>query len=214
MKATAIEDLFLWSVYQADRRIDFNGFYWRRPSGGILFDPMPLREESAAWLRDQNGAVSWILLTNADHLRDALALREAFGARIIAPETDREALAGCADDWYGTASPLPEELLSNIEVRWLYGGKTPAEAVLILPALRAILFGDAVRSHESGVLRLLPDAKLEDRSRLVADLADLRQVDFDAVLLGDGDCLFTGARVAFVEFADRCSRPDSTSCPR
>ena len=65
MKATAIEDLFLWSVYQPERRIDFNGFYWRRDDGGVLIDPMPLREDSADWLRGPQGGVRWIVLTNA-----------------------------------------------------------------------------------------------------------------------------------------------------
>lgn len=204
MKTTAIEHLFFWSVYQPDRRIDFNGFYWRRADGGILFDPMPLPTESAAWLGEQEGGVQWIVLTNVDHLRAAAALRDAFGARIVAPETDRDALAleGCVDDWYGPARALPAGLESSLDVHWLRGGKTVAEAVLHLPLLGAILFGDAVRSHESGVLRLLPDEKLSDRERLVEDVAALRDLEFTAVLLGDGDCLFTGARAAFLELVD------------
>jgi glyoxylase-like metal-dependent hydrolase (beta-lactamase superfamily II) len=207
MKLTAIEDLLSWSAYQPDRRIDFNGFYWRREAGGVLIDPMPLREDSASWLREQEGNVRWIVLTNADHLRDSLALRDAFGSRIVAPESDREALDGCADEWYGDSEPLPEDLAWVIDVCWQRGGKTTAEAVLHLAPLRAILFGDAVRSHESGVLRLLPAPKLSDRAQLERDVATLRERYFGdeqirAVLLGDGDCLFTGARSAFVELVE------------
>lgn len=205
MKATAIEDLFYWSVYQPDRRIDFNGVYWRRAVGGVLIDPMPLSEEAASWLRAQDSGVRWIVVTNADHLRDAVALREAFGARVVAPEADRSSLEGRVDDWYGETTPLPGDLASVIDVHWLRGGKTPAEAVLHLPSLGAVYFGDAVRSHESGVLRLLPDAKVADRRQLERDVAALRELPFDAVLLGDGDCLFTGARSAFLELADRCA---------
>ena len=61
MKATALEDLFTWSVYQPDRRIDFNGFYWRRPAGGVLIDPMPLTEDAESWLAEQAGGVRWIV---------------------------------------------------------------------------------------------------------------------------------------------------------
>ena len=202
MKATRVTDLFFWSVYQPDRRIDFNGFYWRRPDGGVLIDPMPLSEEIMTWLQDQPGGIAWIVLTNADHVRDAIAMRERFRARIVAPDGDRALLQECADDWYGPESPLPEPLAATIGVHWLHGGKTDAEAVLHLRPLGALLFGDAVRSHESGRLRLLPDAKIAYRDRLIADVLALRALDFEVLLLGDGDSLFTGAAAAFATLVD------------
>ncbi|MCA8943038.1 MAG: MBL fold metallo-hydrolase [Planctomycetes bacterium] len=198
MKPTRKDGLFLWNVYQPDRRIDFNGFYWAR-HGGVLVDPMPLSDTAIAWLRE-HGGVRWIVVTNADHVRAAPELRAAFGARVLAPETDRAVLeASQADAWFGETTPLPAELAMTTEVRWLHGGKTGAEAVLYFRPLRAILFGDAVRSHEIGRLRLLPDAKVADRARLIADVRSLADLEFDAILLGDGDCLFTGARRAFDE---------------
>ena len=202
MKATRVPDLFFWSVYQPDRRIDFNGFYLCRSAGGVLIDPMPLAEESMAWLADQPGGVAWIVLTNADHLRDAIAMRERLNARIVAPAGDRSLLQDCADDWYGSGLPLPDSLAASIDVYWLRGGKTDAEAVLHLRSMQALLFGDAVRSHESGVLRLLPEAKIVDREQLVADLCALRDLEFEVVLLGDGDSLFTGAAEAFQVLTD------------
>ena len=195
MKATRHEDLFTWSDYQPDRRIDFNGFYWRRPAGGVLFDPMPLGPTILEWLAEQPGAVRFIIITNADHLRAGPELGERLGARLIAPTCDRGLLPSGIDGWYDESTPLPSEL--GIDAHWIHGGKTAAEAAIHLPELDCLLFGDIVRSHASGVLRLLPDAKLEDEARVCADLRGLAGLSFSSVLLGDGDSLFTGARAAF-----------------
>ena len=195
MKATRHEDLFTWNVYQPDRRIDFNGFYWRRPGGGVLIDPMPLSRGQLEWLAEQPAAVCFVILTNADHLRAGLELRDQFGARLIAPRCDRELLPRGIDGWYDESTALPPEL--DISAHWVHGGKTEAEAVLHIPELDALLFGDIVRSHESGVLRLLPGPKIQDEARVAKDLRDLAVLSFSCVLLGDGDSLFTGARVAF-----------------
>ena len=195
MKATRHADLFTWNVYQPDRRIDFNGFYWRRHGGGVLIDPMPLSADSLDWLAGQAGTVRFVILTNADHLRAGVELRDEFGARLIAPGCDRELLPNCIDAWYDEKTPLPPEL--GIDAHWVHGGKTEAEAVLHIPKLDALLFGDIVRSHESGVLRLLPSAKIRDRTRVCKDLRALAVLSFSCVLLGDGDSLFTGAPAAF-----------------
>ena len=66
-------------------------------------------------------------------------------------------------------------------VHWLGGGKSEAEPAFVIEPMRAAIFGDLVRSHESGRLRLLPDPKLSDRERAIADVRALG-VDFDVVL--------------------------------
>ena len=195
MKATRHEDLFTWSVYQPDRRIDFNGFYWRRREGGVLIDPMPLCATTLAWLAEQPGAVRFIILTNVDHLRAGPELKDRFEARLIAPSCDRELLPSGIDGWYDESTSLPPELC--IDAHWVHGGKTEAEAVIYLRDLDALLFGDIVRSDASGVLRLLPNPKVQDEARVCADLRGLASLSFSSVLLGDGDSLFTGAREAF-----------------
>ncbi|MCA8958707.1 MAG: hypothetical protein KDC87_21705 [Planctomycetes bacterium] len=199
MKLTAIPDLFYWSVYQPDRRIDFNGFYWRRPDGGVLIDPMPTDPQTEQWLEQQPGGVAWILLSNADHVRAGPQLRTRFGAAMLAPLGDQGALGLEPDAWFAPDHPLPTSLRDDIRVAWLRGGKTPAEAAFYLAPLRALVFGDAVRSHASGILRLLPDEKIQDRAALARDITALAVLDVAAVLLGDGDCLFTGAHAAFAQ---------------
>ena len=156
---------------------------------------MPLCPTILEWLSEQPGAVRFIILTNADHLRAGPELRDRLSARLIAPSCDRELLPSGIDGWYDENTPLPTEL--GLDAHWVHGGKTEAEAVIHLPDLDALLFGDIVRSDASGVLRRLPNPKVRDEARVCADLRGLAGLSFSSVLLGDGDSLFTGARAAF-----------------
>jgi glyoxylase-like metal-dependent hydrolase (beta-lactamase superfamily II) len=202
MKDTILPGLHTWSQFQDMRRVDFNGFFWARPEGGLLVDPMPMGEDQLRFV-DEHGGARWILLTNADHWRASSELKARFGAAVFAPEGDHAWLGDRGeevDGWYADRGQLPAGLREVVEVHWVRGGKTPAEAVLYLEPLRALLFGDVVRSDRCGALRLLPDDKIADREQVVADLMALRDVNQQAVLLGDGDSLWTGARSAFLDF--------------
>lgn len=202
MKDTILSGLHTWGVFQDTRRIDFNGFFWARPDGGVLIDPMPMTEAQLRFV-DDHGGVAWIVLTNADHFRATSELKPRLGAAVFAPEGDHAWLGDRAaevDGWFAHRGQLPDGLRDAVDVRWIRGGKTPAEAVLHLEPLRALVFGDAVRSHRSGELRLLPDDKIADREQVVADVMALRDVNVEAILLGDGDSLWTGARGAMLDF--------------
>jgi glyoxylase-like metal-dependent hydrolase (beta-lactamase superfamily II) len=166
---------------------------------------MPLSPEELAELRDLGGART-IVVTNADHVRAAPELKEELGARIVAPECERERMEGVAvDEWFTDADGLGPGLSERWEVHWLRGGKQPLEAAIYVPAQGLWIFGDAVRSHESGRLRLLPDPKIADRRELEASVKALAGRDVQAVLLGDGDCIFNGAREALDAFVESLS---------
>jgi glyoxylase-like metal-dependent hydrolase (beta-lactamase superfamily II) len=205
MKTTRLPGLHYWSVYQPDRRIDFNGFFIEGLAGGVLIDPLPLDAAQLGFLASRGGA-RWILITNADHWRDSAQLKRQLGARLCAPAAERERLgprAAEVSDWFAADQPLPAELAEGLEVHWLAGGKSPAEAVFVAKRLNAVFFGDAVRSHESGLLRLLPPDKLSAPATLQRDLRPLLARPFEAVLLGDGDNLLTGAPAALAHLAQR-----------
>jgi len=82
------------------------------------------------------------------------------------------------------------------------GGKTEGEMALYLKPLRAIVFGDVVRSHVSGRLTLLPDGKLSDRLAVLDSLRRVIPLPFEAILVGDGDCVYQDAREAFFRMFD------------
>lgn len=199
VKKTCIDGLYYWSRFQPDREIDFNGFYWARPKGGVLFDPLDLGPAERAAL-DLHGGARWIVLTNFDHLRAAPDLARELSLEVLAPAEERARFgdaAGAVDGWYTAAAGLPEEL--GIEAVELTGGKSPVEMALYLRPLEVLLFGDLVRSHASGRLMLLPDAKLADRERVVAGLRPLTELAKRAVCLGDGDSIWYRADEAYSE---------------
>lgn len=201
LKATRIGELWYWGRPQLDRGIDFNGWLWRHPAGGVLIDPMALDSVERARLRELGGA-RWILVTSLEHLRAAPALAADFGAELWLPAGDRarlEAAGVAASGWFESETDLPEPLRPDLRVLPLPGGKSPVEPALHLIPCRAVYFGDLVRSHESGRLRLLPEDKLADPAAARRAVAGLAGLDVDAVLLGDGDPLLCGGDAALRE---------------
>jgi glyoxylase-like metal-dependent hydrolase (beta-lactamase superfamily II) len=198
MKNTRLEGLQVWNEFQSERAIDFNGYVWHGPAGGLLIDPMPLEAEDIETIKSR-GEVRWILVTSAEHMRASAELARAFGAQVLAVSQERERFGDAAeqvDHWFANHSELPDELGAVVDIIELRGGKSPMEPALYLKPLKAIYFGDLVRSHVSGVLRLLPPEKLQDAQQVASSLTQLADLDVEAVLLGDGDSLYTGARQA------------------
>jgi uncharacterized cupin superfamily protein len=204
MKKTSLDGLHMWSEFQPDRTIDFNGFFWARSGGNVLFDPLPLDDAGAAFVRN-NGGARWIVLTNADHWRATESLRNAFRADVYAPGPERERFATEGrhpDRWYDGSSDLPAELREDVEVLPIHGGKTAREMALYLKPIRALLFGDVVRSAVSGRLGLLPDDHLSDKTAVLDSLRRAIPLPFEALLVGDGDCVFHDAREALFRMLD------------
>ena len=169
-----------------------------------MVDPVPLDAARLAFARKRGGA-AFVLVTNADHWRATDQAKDAFGAHVIAPSGERERLgdrAARVDTWLATSADLPEPLRETIEPFFLRGGKSPVELALHLKRQKALLFGDLVRSRVSGKLTLLPDGKLADKPLALESLRPLLSRPFDAVLLGDGDCVFTGGRDALFGMLD------------
>ena len=202
MKKTCIDGLHYWGRLQPDRQIDFNGFFWAREDGGVLFDPMELSADERGILESLGGA-KHVILTNFDHLRAAAELKAELGLEVWAPAAERARFGEAAsviDHEYTAEGGLPAEL--GIQAFELRGGKSEVEMALYIEPLRSLLFGDVVRSHEAGVLRLLPDPKVNDRTVLVEGVRALGSLDLRAVLLGDGDSHFYRADQAFAEFLE------------
>ena len=198
MKKTRLPGLYTWSRYQADRAIDFNGFFWAHPDGGLFIDPMPLEIHELEQVTELGGA-RWVLVSNADHLREALELKERYGATLLAPAADRERFGDAAahvDEWYDADTALP----LSIEAHWIDGGKSPSEPFFHMKEWNALLFSDVVRSHVSGELMLLSDPKLSDKALVLQSLKQLEGFRPDAILLGDGDSLFRGASEELARF--------------
>ena len=197
MKQLHRDDLFGWSVFDESRNIDFHGLAWVRAGGNVVVDPVPMSAHDEAHL-GKLGGVATIVVTNSDHTRDAVALAEKFGARILGPRGERDGFPVRCDGWLGQDDTVVPGLVAH-EVA---GSKTPGELALVLEGT-TLITGDLVRAHEGGRLRLLPDAKLTDGAAARASARRLAALaDIDAVIVGDGWLVFRHGAEALRELVD------------
>lgn len=187
MKSLHRPDLYSWSVFDESRNVDFHGLLWVRPAGNVLIDPLPLTPHDHAHLHELGGADT-IVITNSDHTRDAQALAQELGAKLVGPAAERENFPFPCDVWVSDGDEIVDGLLALT----LDGSKTPGELALILEGT-TLVTGDLVRAHRAGALMMLPDAKLKDRAAAVQSIRRLAALpDIEAVLVGDGWQVFSG----------------------
>ncbi len=185
MKRLHRQEFFGWSRFDEARNIDFHSVIWVRQGGNVIVDPLPLSEHDEKHLKALGGA-ALVVVTNSDHVRDAVRVAELTGARIAGPRAEREAFPIACSLWLGEGDqPIP-----GLEVLEMRGSKTPGELALLVGD-HTLITGDLVRAQQGGALTLLPPQKLTDRAaavdcvRLLLDRTQLK-----AVLTGDGWPIF------------------------
>jgi metallo-beta-lactamase superfamily protein len=193
MKQLHKPNLWGWSLFNAERNLDFHSVFWKRPAGNVVIDPLPLSDHDAAHL-EQLGGVRDIIVTNSDHGRAALALHGRTSARVWGPRQEPAFLESLRAE-----ALAPEHVLGpELEVIELQGSKTPGELALLLEG-DTLVAGDLLRGHRAGRLNLLPDAKLGDKARALDSLEALaRRGGIEAVLVGDGWPVFRGGSAALL----------------
>jgi len=72
-------------------------------------------------------------------------------------------------------------------------GKSPGEVALHWPERRLLFIGDAVIGNPPGQCGLLREKVMDDPARLRSSVRNLLELDFDALLFGDGVPILTDA---------------------
>jgi glyoxylase-like metal-dependent hydrolase (beta-lactamase superfamily II) len=185
MKQLHRKDLFGWSVFDAERNLDFHSVLWVRDGGNVLIDPLPLSEHDHGHLQRLGGA-GIIVITNSDHCRDAEHIASETGAILCGPAAEEDTFPLSCNRWlYDNDEIVPGLIAYELE-----GSKTPGELALVLEH-STLITGDLIRCHVGGELCLLPENKLTDVTKAIQSvkrLADLPGIK--AVLTGDGWPLF------------------------
>jgi glyoxylase-like metal-dependent hydrolase (beta-lactamase superfamily II) len=129
--------------------------------------------------------------TNPNHTRAATRVGEPPGARVAIHPAD----AAYARD-QGTAIDAELQVGERAGPFIVVGvpGKSPGEIALHDPARRLLVVGDAVIGNPPGRLSLLRERVMDDPARLRASVRSLLELDFDALMLGDGVPIREGGR--------------------
>ena len=188
-----LDGVFLWSRFNAEKRFNFNGHVLKTGAGVVMVDPVALSEEDLAYLDAAGLTPDALVITNRNHLRSReqvlarwkipVVLHEAEVAEAGVP-ADRTVKDG--DDLFG---------LRVVHVP----GKSPGEIALFWPERRALLVGDALIAPY-GKIKTVPDDKMDDAALLRISLGKLKELGFDALLVGDGDPVLSGAKAAVESF--------------
>jgi glyoxylase-like metal-dependent hydrolase (beta-lactamase superfamily II) len=198
MKQLHKSNLWMWSEFNEEKNIDFNGFLWCRDAGNILIDPVPLSAHDHAHLTSLGGVAS-ILITNSDHIRAAYTIANEFKATLYAPLAEKSSWSGACEHWLSEG----DTLFPGIDILEMQGSKTPGELAFILDD-ETLIAGDLVRSHQAGVLMLLPNPKLTDSKAAHSSVLRLTKLQkLQHVLVGDGWCHFHNGRQLLTALASK-----------
>jgi len=139
------------------------------------------------------------LLTNRNHVRAANRVRATTGARTAIH-------AGDAAYARGQGAELDDELQVGDKIGPLtvigVPGKSPGEVAFHWPERRLLIVGDAVVGNPPGRLSLLREKVLDDPLKLRESVRQLVSLDFDTLLVGDGECVLNDARQRLRELVD------------
>jgi glyoxylase-like metal-dependent hydrolase (beta-lactamase superfamily II) len=192
-----VNDIFTWPWFSQPHGYNFNGFLVRHAGGNLCIDPVEPTQEALEEIA-QHGAAR-ILLTNRNHVRAANQMRTRTGARTAIHPDD-------ATYARGQGAELDDELRVGEKIGPLVvvgvPGKSPGEVALHWPERRLLIVGDAVIGNPPGRCGLLRERVMDDPPRLRESVRKLLDLDFDTLLVGDGESVRQGAKERLKELVD------------
>lgn len=188
------DTLYYWSVYEPAVKCEIGCAALKLPAGWVVIDPVPLAD--AAWQELLTLApVRAILLTNGNHVRDAVALKAKHHVPVVTAPVTHHDITELRPD----IILLPNEQLYGI-VSIAIPGATPGETAFYSKT-GVMILGDAVinTSTEAGAgpaggLELLPDKYCTDAAQNRASLKQLLAYDFHTLILAHGLPVTTRAK--------------------
>jgi len=192
-----LPNIYTWSWFSATHDYNFNGYLVCDEEGNLCIDPVQPGGDLA---EIERLGVAKIVLTNRNHSRASNLLRERTNAPVyMHPDDAAYAVA--------QGTPVDGELLIGEKIGPLViepaPGKSPGEVVLHWPERRLLFVGDAVIGNPPGACGLLREQVIDDLPRLRRSLRNLLELDFDALLVGDGAPILHDAKARLSELVAR-----------
>jgi len=192
-----VSDILTWPWFSEPHGYNFNGHLVRDPGGNICIDPVEPTEDDMDTLVRENA--DWIVLTNRNHSRAANRVRASTGARTVIHADDadharsQETELDGAFEVGGTVGPL--EVVDA-------SGKSPGEVALLWRDRGILIVGDAIIGNPPGQCGLLPERVMEDPARLRSSVRKLLNLDFNILLVGDGESILQNAKARLEELVE------------
>ncbi|HEV2976662.1 MAG TPA: MBL fold metallo-hydrolase [Casimicrobiaceae bacterium] len=192
-----VPNIFTWAWFSEPHGYNFNGYLVRHTEGNLCIDPVLPSDESLAEIAQMG--VARILLTNRNHSRAANVVRARTGARTLIHLDD-------ATHARSQGAEIDGELNVGKKIGPLTivadPGKSPGEIALHWPERGLLIVGDAVIGNPPGHCGLLRDKVMDDPVRLRQSVRELLELEFDALLVGDGVSILHGAKSRLRELVD------------
>lgn len=187
-----LPDVFKNSWRSPRHGYDFNGYLVALPQGNLCIDPPEMPEETLDELARRK--IAFIVLTNRNHVRACQKVREKTGAPVFihpADAPDAERLGAIIDEYLEVGQAMGPLIIHSA------AGKSPGEVCLHWPARKILFLGDACIGNPPGQCSLLPEKVMDDPVALRRSLRRIAtEIDFDALLFGDGEPILSGGRRA------------------
>ena len=188
-----VDGVLSWNWYSEEKGLNFNGYAVRLTSGLVVLDPAYADEPLWRELESPQ-TPSAILLTNKDHERASGELRRRWKCPVLIHEADAPLLQEPPDETFGDAG-IVFGALTPVRFTRL---KSPGECAFLWTERRILFVGDAVVGKPGGKLGVVK--KHEGNPAVLEDLKRLLLLDFDAILMGDGEPILTGGQAALRDF--------------
>ena len=194
-------NIYQWSEFSNEKKINFNGYYISCLSESVIIDPPFLCDDGISELKNiiknkPDSSLKAIMLTNVNHDRMCLKFKEIFNVPVCIHEDDASALnfqvdrTFCSDDVE----------ICGFEVIHLTNQKSPGECAFYLKGEKKMFVGDALIGRIPGELNLLPPEMFSDINLAVKSLKVLSDYEFNDLLLGDGESIIGNGKKALENF--------------
>jgi len=188
-------NIWSWSIFSHEKQMNFNGHAVKVANELAVIDP-PLASPDILAALAALGQTSAVILTNRDHERESQQFRSYFNIPIAIHQLDAPLLTVSPD----ISLNDNQCFMDAFEVIHLPNQKSPGECGLYMRETGILILGDALIGKPAGSLAMLPSDKYLNPQAAKQSLKRLLSLEFDTLLLGDGDSILSNAHQAVENF--------------
>ncbi len=191
-------ECFYWEKFSDELKTTLSSAAFREEPEVVLIDPLPLTMSAMNKLVG-HASRAFIFLTNANHERAALSLRENMRIPVWAHKAAKADMEMEANDYFEEGDKLPTGLAA-IHLP----GSSPSETAFYTPKNGGIVFiGDAlVNLDPENGMAFLPDKYSKDPKQSRQSLRKLLKLDFEMMTFAHGQPVVRDAKKRLAALLD------------